>query len=213
MNEIKKLRSKAKLLGLDTDKLLDELAQAVVSRLPLQESPVVDIEQIVAKVEGRVGPKLEAILDALKTNEGTPLDPQQIITSVAALLQPEILKASEAVFARQKQALFDQMNSLFEAERKRQQPGADGAAEHGPDEVSQGGISVLAFFDHVLERSDKIAQLVDIFKGKKTSNELIAEQIGNVFRWHKLISGMERGQLNAEDLQKEINQLTPKTPK
>ena len=201
-SQLNKLLGLTQKVGIDGKKLLEELSQAVISRLP--QPTEIDwqkvTEDVSLKVEARVGAKLSDVLEAVKAStDGSKPDTEGIIKGVAGLLQPQIVEAakqaSEAVFAANSQALMQQLE-----EKLKQR--ATGTA---PQEQTIGHTSVGGLIQLLLANSEGIARLVQAFRPPPTPEVRAAELLGMSLRLADKIDRVKSGKAQIDELTKDIS--------
>jgi len=206
--ELDRIKKLAQGVGIDIDVVLGEIANEVARKLPKQPAEAdwqKMVEDVSMKVEARVGAKLADVLQAVKASaDGSKPDTEGIIKGVANLLQPQIVEAarqaSETVFKANSQALFQQL------EEKLKQGAGVTTSEQTIGNMSAGGL-----LQALLANSDGIAKLIAAFRPQSTDAK-IAEQLTTVFKWHSLLSKLESGKANIDELQSNITQITAPKP-
>lgn len=201
-SQLNKLLSLTQKVGINGEKLLEELSQAIISRLP-QLQPVDTaalIETVSLRVEARVGAKLSDVLEAVKAStDGSRPDTEGIIKGVAGLLQPQIIEttkqASEAVFAANSQSLLQQL------EEKLKQQATPVATREQPI----GSMTAGNFFQTLLANSEGIARLVQAFRPPPTPEVRAAELLGMSLRLADKIDKVKTGKAQIDELTKDIS--------
>jgi len=199
--QLNQLLGLAKNVGVDVDgeKLLEELSLVMISRYP-QIDEVALMEKIAIRVETRVATKLSDVLEAVKVSaDGSKPDTESIIKGVANLLQPQIIEAtrqaSEAVFTANSQGLLRQLE-----EKLKQQ-----AVDVPTPEQPLGNMSAGGLIQALLANSDGIAKLIQAFRPPQSTDAKIAEQLGLMLRYHKILGSLEQGKGNIDEIESLIS--------
>ncbi len=217
--ELNKIERLAKLAGqrLNTQAILEEIAEEVVKRLP-PAPPSIDpdtlMEQVAVRVEARVGAKLGEVLESLKTSSGEKVDTQAVITGVASLLQPQILQASkqaaEAVFEANAKVLLKQINDQLQAHVQAQ--GTETPGDGAAPVVGLAGMSLGNLLTFALGHAEEIAKLAEVFKPKASADQKIAEALGSIFKWNKVLNQIKAGTGNEDEIAKSLANIAAKQP-
>lgn len=217
---LESLKGKAAMIGLDIEEVAAELVDRVIQKLPPAPQPADEaplIEKVSAAVEERIATKLAQVLEAVKAStDGSKPDTEGIIKGVATLLQPQIVEAakqaSEAVFASNSQALLKQLRE----ELQQANPGVGDNPGDGRVAPNTGQINIGSLLDLILKTDDKgnlvITQIINALRPQKSSDEKIAETIGGIFKWHNLLTRLEKGQADVNTLQQSLTEITTKKP-
>ena len=200
-SELSQLMSLASTVGINGDKLLEELSQAIISRLPPVE---IDWQKLIGevstKVETKVAAKLAEVLEALKVStDGSKPDNESIIKGVANLLQPQIIQAanqaSEAAFAVNSQALIQQLE-------ERLKPPETEVTTRGQ---AISNMSAGSLLQALLAQSENIAKIVQIFRPPPTPEIKAAELLSMSLRLADKIDKVKSGHAQIDELTKDIS--------
>ena len=201
-SELSQLMNLASTVGINGDKLLKELSQAIISQLP----PPVEIDwqkiigDVSTKVETKVAAKLAEVLEAVKiSTDGSKPDNESIIQGVASLLQPQIIQAanqaSEAAFAVNSQALIQQLEERLKPPE----------TEVTTREQSVSNMSAGSLLQALLAQSENIAKIVQIFRPQPTPEIKAAELLSMSLRLADKIDKVKSGHAQIDELTKDIS--------
>lgn len=214
-SQIEKLKGKAKVLGLDVDALLEELVNKVVASLPPPPPVPLDeiTEKVAVRVETSVAVKLAEVLDTLKqTTDGSKPDITTIVQGVASLLQPQIVQASkqaaEAVFEANAKVLLKQINDQLQAHVQAQ--GTETPGDGATPVANIGGMSLGGLLQFAVGHAEEIAKLAEVFKPKASPDQKIAEALGSIFKWNKVLNQIKAGTGNEDEIAKSLANIAAK---
>ena len=204
-SQIAKLKSKAKVIGIDADALVEELTDEVVSRLP---QPQVDMDALaqvlLLRLEGAIAAKLEEVIAAVQPNPGEKVDGQALVQGVAKLLEPQIVeaakKAADAVFEANRQALLKQIQ-----EKLPQNPQATEASPAGQNPGQ--GLSLREILNFTLSNASDIAKLIEAVRPKQSPLQQLAFEVTRAFRLADIIAKAKDGKIGVEEIEKSIAAL------
>ena len=209
------LTSKA---GIDGSALLEELSQAIISRIPPPVDETALIERTAVAVEARIGVKLAEVLEKMETSgDSNKPDSEAIIRGVAILLQPKLQEAAkqaaEATFAANAQSLKNQIQEKIQQKQEeiqqKQKEQANPANPSGDGAPGNLGFSDLARY--LLANVDSIVKLIQALKPAPTPEVKAAELLGMSLRLADKIERVKSGQAQISELTKDIqDSLTKK---
>ncbi len=175
-DEIEKLRAGAKMLGVDVDVLIKEIAAAVAATMPQTVSPTgvnadAIVERVTEKIEGKLGGSLRtALSDALEKMDQRY---QQLITST---IQSQLVEQLGAM----KQALMQEFSRLL-AERQGQAPSGEPQAEKqqpSPQGVQQSG------------NTDKVFSLLELLLKANSGGDSFVEELKKFVQMREALSSV-----------------------
>lgn len=207
-SQIDQIRAKAKLVGFDVDAIITELTDTVVEKIkPMLKPPDVAqiIEQVSMKVEAKVSVELAEVMESVKTVAANPgVNIKEVINGVSEVLKPIIIeqsqKAAETVFQSNSKLLMETINAQLKAsqEEARSEPGAEATKKPA-------GAGISDLLSIILQNADKLKDLVAVFRPAPAPETQIASNIAQIFKWHSLLTKVEKSGGNTDELAKEIS--------
>ncbi len=209
-SEIDKLRSQAKISGLDVDGLIGEIAEEVAKKLPVQPPLDEIIEKASLATESRIAVKLTNVLEEIKASaDGNKPDSEAIIKGVASLLQPQIVEAAKQAV----QVAFQDPEIARQMAAQAKQIFENTARDAGvttPAGQPIGNMTLGGLFQVLLGNVEGIAKLVQAVRPTHSTDEKIADTLQGIFKWHNLLTRLEKGQTDVNALEKGITEITGK---
>ena len=164
-----------------------------------------ELKEVVSKaaeaIEGRLAESLNQGIEGLNSKiDSTKAAADEIQSKAKTALEgvPQLIQDQiEVQLKTNLKGIVEDVGNQFE-ERVKALGGSAGA--------NGGGMSL----DKLLANSDKIIGVVNAFRAPTTDQAMMSE-MNLIFRWHGLLSKLEKGGGSGEDLTKQIaNTFTPK---
>ena len=209
-SQIEKLESLAGKVGIDGKKLIEELSQAVINRLPPSPEKIdwqKVTEDISQEVEARIAAKLDHTLEAIAQSNNNPQQSEGVIKGVVELLRPELNAAADKAVAAHSRGLREQIEAKYAAARAAQL-GGDGAGSGSANGV--GNTPIKDFFSQLMAN---LPQLADAYAKIKQAGQppTLAgfQQLQTAFKLADSINRLQKGEATIEQLGKEIAETKP----
>ena len=193
---------------MDLDQAMAELAEQIRAGMPAPVDEAVLVERVAARVEEGVASKLGQVMETMRATEGEKVDTEKLTQGVADLLRPQMAEAAkgaaEQVWKANGQAL---MQAIAQELQAKGQGGREQSADGG---TPVGTMNIGDLLRFALGHADEIAKLAQVFRPQKSADERIAETISSVFRWHKVLLNLEKGQASTDELEKSLASIVTK---
>ena len=231
--EIDKIKGQAKIVGIDAEKLVseiadeaaDKVADKVVDRV-MKLLPPLNKEELFQEFQARIGAQLSELLAMVKqlqeSGAGRPADEKAIIKGVVDTLQPivveEIKKMSvasaEEVQKQREPLLVKSFLSELDARQKEKdaaaatgnQPSGDENSNNGSGTLRMGNISLIGLLDHAFDLYVKYKTLVQPSPFSPESLHLF----GVILRMSNIINGFSTGKASIDDTIKTLESVSQK---
>ena len=166
--------------------------------LPDEISDLAALQRIVTEAVGAIEDRLASKIDEVMQGINSKIEANEIITAelqakakTAFETLPQIMQDQiQTQLQTNLKGIIEQVSTQFEEKVK---------AMAGEAGASGGGMS----FDKLLANSDKIIGVVNAFRAPTTDQAMMSE-MNLIFRWHGLLSKLEKGGGSGEDITKAI---------
>lgn len=162
--------------------------------------PVTDNPQLLAmanRINGladSMDSAIEEITKALQANSEAIVSIRQQTAEVLQQVPTLINNQVEGKLSANLQTIISQVNAQFEEKLKATLGAGNGNGNGAAGQLSLGGLAQLA---------PQIIEVINAWK-QPSSEQAMAGQMANIFKWHQLLSKLEKGGLNAETITESI---------